>query len=140
MSYNHSWVSYVNLLALRGQMSRRLMACEEAPIVLLFWKMREEIEKQFPLIANYFRPACDRARKCIYHEGPEGLTKLFSSLFAGCGRWKTKQKYSEFNHSCSNYEELSRYVKIVKPEEWKHFTQNDYNLIDKKDKQLFEEK
>ena len=40
MSYSHSWVSYANLLALKGQMARRLMACEEAPMVLLFWKMR----------------------------------------------------------------------------------------------------
>lgn len=139
MSYNHSWTSYMNLLALKGQAARRLMACEEAPMVLTFWKMRAEVAKHFPLIANYIRPACDKARKCIYHEGPEGLTKIFSSLFAGCGRWPTKQKYSEFNNSCTDYNELAKYVKIVKPNEWKNYTTNDYNKLSKKDKRLFEE-
>jgi len=28
MSYNHSWGCYTNLLALKGQMARRLMPCE----------------------------------------------------------------------------------------------------------------
>jgi len=139
MSYNHSWVSYVNLLALRGQMGRRLMACEEAPMVLLFWRMRTEIEDKFPLIANYLRPACDRAKRCIYHGGAEGLTKYFSSLFAGCGRWPDENKYSEFNNSCTDYEELSKYVKIVKPDEWKDFNFDDFDKISEKDKKLFNE-
>lgn len=139
MSYNHSWVSYMNLLALRGQMARRLMACEEAPMVLVFWKMRAEIEKNFPLIANYLRPVCDKARKCVYHEGPEGLTKIFSSLFAGCGRWPTSQKYSEFNNSCTDYSELAKYVKITKPTEWINYTPNDYFKLSNRDKKLFEQ-
>ena len=139
MSYSHSWAGYVNLMALKGQMGRRLMACEEAPIVLLFWKMREEIDNKFPLIANYLRPICDRARKCVYHDGPEGLTKYFSSLFAGCGRWKTENKYSEFNNSCSDYDELSKYVNIVNPDEFKEYSVEDYQKLSEKDKKLFEQ-
>lgn len=139
MSYSHSWVSYINLMALKGQMSRRLMACEEAPMVLIFWKMRKEIDNHFPLIANYLRPLCDNAKRCVYHEGPEGLTKYFSALFAGCGRWLTKQNYSEFNNSCSNYEEIEKYVEIVKPDGWKRFTQDTYDLLSDKDKALFEQ-
>jgi len=138
MSYNHSWVSYMNLLAMKGQMGRRLMACEEAPIVLLFWKMQNEVNEKFPLIANYLRPVCDRAKKCVYHEGPEGLTKYFSALFAGCGRWKTSQDYSEFNNSCSDYEQLAQYVNIVQPDQWIDFTPDDYDKLSDKDKQLFE--
>jgi thymidylate synthase ThyX len=139
MSYSHSWVSYVNLMCLRGQMSRRLMACEEAPMVLIFWKMRKEIEDRFPLIANYLRPVCDNAKKCVYHEGPEGLTKYFSALFAGCGRWLTKEKYSEFNNSCSDYSEIGKYVKIVGPNDWIHYTPDSYNNLSAADKILFEE-
>jgi len=139
MSYNHSWVSYMNLIAMKGQMGRRLMACEEAPIVLLFWKMREEVDNKFPLIANYLRPICDRAHKCVYHDGPEGLTKYFSALFAGCGRWKTESEYSEFNNSCTDYEELKKYVKIVERDGWIDFTPDDYDKLSDKDKALFEE-
>lgn len=139
MSYNHSWVSYLNLLAFMGQARRRLMACEEAPMVLCFWKMRAEVARYFPLIANYIRPACDGPKKCIYHEGREGLTKYFSSLFAGCGRWPTKQQYSEFNNSCTDYDELAKYVKIVQPNEWLNYTPEDYDKLSDKDKTLFEE-
>jgi len=139
MSYSHSWVSYVNLLCLKGQSARRLMACEEAPMVLLFWKMRQEVEDRFPLIANYLRPVCDHAKKCIYHEGPEGLTKYFSALFAGCGRWPTKETYSEFNNSCSDYAEISKYVNVVGANEWLHFTPDSFDMLSDLDKKLFEE-
>jgi len=137
MSYSHSWVTYFNLLALKGQMNRRLMACEEAPMVLIFWKMREEIAKKFPLIANYLRPVCDNAKRCVYHEGPEGLTKFFSALFAGCNRWPTKETYSEFNNSCTNYDEISKYVKVVGPNDWIKYTFDMYDSLEDSDKKLF---
>ena len=139
MSYNHSWGCYTNLLALKGQMSRRLMFCEEAPIVLLFWKMKEEIEKYFPLINNYLRPACDNAKRCVYHGEHEGLTKYFSNLFAGCGRWPDDINYQEFNQSCTDVDKISKVVKIVKNNEWFYYTDNDYDKLDKKDKELFED-
>ena len=138
MSYNHSFTSSIDLLSLKAQMSRRLMACEESPIVIMFWKLREEIKKQTPLIANYLRPACDSAKKCIYHGGAEGLTKYFSNLFKGCGRWPDEAEYAEFNRSCSDYSELSKYVEVVPRDGWINFTENDYEKLDIKDKELFE--
>jgi len=140
MSYNHSWTSSIDLNSLKRQLGRRLMACEEAPHVLMAWKIREEIDKKVsPLIANYLRPACDCAKKCLYAGGSEGLVKYFSLLFKPCGRWPVDFKYAEFNMSCSNYEELSKYVKIVNPDEWIDYTADDYEKLDKKDKILFEE-
>lgn len=139
MSYNHSWTAYINILALKGQMARRLMPCEETPMVLMFWRMRSELEKHFPLIANYMRPACDGPKKCIYHGGAEGLTKYFSNLFAGCGRWPDQVEYQEFNFSCTNPEELAKHCQYVKPDEWKTFGEGDYDKLDPKDKALFEE-
>lgn len=139
MSYSHSWVSYFNLLALKGQMARRLMACEEAPMVLIFWKMRQEIENKFPLIANFLRPVCDNAKRCVYHEGPEGLTKFFSALFAGCGRWPTEEKYSEFNNSCTDYSEIAKYVKVVGSKDWMKYDFDSYAYLSTMDKKLFEE-
>jgi hypothetical protein len=140
MSYSHSWTSYTSLLALIGQMNRRLMPCEEAPIVLMFWRMREEIAKKFPLIGNYLRPVCDKAKRCVYHGGAEGLTKYFSNLFAGCGRWKDEADYQEFNFSCTNTEELAKHCNYVQPTEWINYTENDYDKLSDIDKRLFEER
>lgn len=139
MSYNHSFTMSIDLLSLKGQMSRRLMACEESPIVLMFWKIRAEIKKQAPLIANYLRPACDGAKRCVYHGGAEGLTKYFSNLFAGCGRWPDEVEYAEFNRSCSDYSELSKFVEIVPKNGWVNYTEDDYDKLSDLDKALFEE-
>ena len=140
MSLNHSWTFKSDFLTLQGQCGRRMMACEQDSIVLLFWKIREEIEKVSPLLANYMRPVCDKVKKCVYHGGAEGMTKYFSSLFAGCGRWKEDHQYSEFNHSCTDYKELSKYVNIVQPNGWINYTEDDYKKLSRKDKKLFEEK
>ncbi len=140
MSYSHSWVANYNLLSLKGQMSNRLKFCEESHIVYMFWKMRKEIENCFPLIANYLRPTCDNAKRCVYHGKHEGLTKYFSNLFSGCGRWENESdsSYQEFNRSCSDSNEVSKYTKVVKPNEWINYTENDYNKLSDKDKMLFE--
>ena len=118
MSYNHSFTFTGNYLALRGQCGRRLMACEEGPMVALMWKIRQEIMRQYPLLVIGMIPACDRPKRCIYHEGPEGLTKYFSNLFADCGRWPSSESYSEFNRSCTSYEKLKELgVPVYTPEE-----------------------
>ena len=139
MSYAHSWVCTINLMALKGQMGRRLMFCEESPLVFVFWKMWHEINNKWPLMANYLRPICDNAKRCVYHSGPESLTKYFSNLFAGCGRWPDECKYAEFNHSCTNVEEFQKHIKIVNKNEWLTFTENDYYKLDQKDKNMFEQ-
>lgn len=140
MSVNHSYVFTQNYLALKGQCSRRLMACEESSIVALHIALRELVGRQFPLLSNYLRPACDGAKRCIYHEGPEGMTKYFSALFAGCGRWPTKETYSEFNVSCSNYEELEMHgFKLPGPTDWIKYTEDDYDKLEVRDKCLFDE-
>tara|TARA_Y100000310_G_scaffold273645_1_gene289207 strand:+ start:8754 stop:9761 length:1008 start_codon:yes stop_codon:yes gene_type:complete len=142
-SINHSYVFGINYLALKGQCNRRLMACEQEGIVTLHWLFRDEVNRYFPLLANYLKPVCDNAKRCVYMEGPEGLTKYFSNLFDGCGRWKVKkeenQTYREFNKSCTSYERLKELgIPIVYPHEYIHYAYNDYDKLDKKDKILFE--
>ena len=141
MSTNHSYVFTQNYLALKGQCARRLMACEESSIVALHIALRELVGRKFPLLANYLRPLCDNVKRCVYHEGPEGMTKLFSSLFACCGRWPTKEKYSEFNTTCSSYEELEAHGFVLpKPDEWIRYTENDFDKLAFEDRILFEDK
>ena len=143
-SVNHSYVFGMNLAALRGQMARRLMFCEQEGIVALHWKVRALIEEKFPLIASMMVPACDKAKKCVYMEGPEGLTKYFSNLFDGCGRWEVKNAdnsaYREFNHSCTNPARLKELgIPIKDVSEFVHFGPDDYDKLDPKDKALFEQ-
>lgn len=143
-SINHSYVFGMNLLAMKGQMTRRLMACEQEGIVTLHWLMRKEIEKMFPFLASFLRPACDNAKKCIYMSGPEGLTKFFSNLFDGCGRWpvvKEEDKiYCEFNRSCTDYERLKEFgIPVIGKNEFINYTFDSYSDLNETDKVLFEE-
>jgi len=142
MSTNHSYAFVQNYLALKGQCARRLMACEEAPIVSLHMTLRSLVEKKWPLLANYLRPACDGAKKCIYSLGPEGLTKYFSNLFKGCGRWPDPNEYSEFNVSCSSYEELEEHGFMMPgpgPDGWTwiKYGENDFDKLHPLDIALF---
>lgn len=143
-SVNHSYVFGCNLIALKGQMSRRLLACEQEGIVTLHWKIHSLIKEKFPLIANYMRPACDNAKRCVYMEGAEGLTKYFSNLYDGCGRWEIKNKdnseYKEFNHSCTDYNRLKDLgIPVVDKDEWVRYTEEDYDKLSDIDKKMFEE-
>ena len=143
MCYNHSFVFNANLMAIRGQCGRRLMACEEGPMCALMWRIVQEVGRKFPLLAVGMKPVCDRAKRCVYHEGPEGMTKYFSALFAGCGRWPTDEDYSEFNHSCTSYERLKELgVPVATVEEIVNFEKcmlGGYDNLMAQDRMLFEE-
>jgi len=141
-SVNHSYVFGCNYLALKGQMSRRLAFCEQEGIVALHWKIRKEVEDKFPLLASFFVPFCDKIKKCGYMEGPEGLTKYFSNLFDGCGRWEVTNKdnsvYKEFNHSCTNSERLKQQgIPVLEKNEIITYHENDFLKLDSKDLKYF---
>lgn len=138
MSTNHSYVFTQNFLALKGQCARRLMSCEESSIVALHIALRELVSRKFKFLANYLRPACDGAKRCIYTTGPEGLTKYFSNLFKGCGRWPDPNEYSEFNISCSSYEELEAHgYTMPNAFDWIKYDENDFDKLSDKDKWFF---
>jgi len=146
MSYNHSFVSNINYLALKGQSARRLMFCEESTIQWMFTKMRNEIEDYAPLLANYLRPVCDviAGGKCVYSGGAESLTKYFSNLYRGCGRHEDPHSYAEFNRSCTDVEKFNKVSKeqgyrLPEPDEWIDYTEFDYDKLTPKDKALFEQ-
>lgn len=141
MCYHHSYKFSQNLLALKGQCARRMSFCEEEFIVALHWKIRDLINEKYPLIANYLRPACDNAHKCLYSKG-DYLSNCFGCLFASCGRNKSETNYSTFNESCSDILEIEKQtgMKIPRPSDWINYSENDYDKLDIKDKKLFEEK
>lgn len=140
LCYHHPYKFTQNFLALQGQCKRRMSFCEEEFIVALHWIIREKIKNKFPLLAEYLRPACDGAKRCLYSKSYE-LSNAFGCLFSGCGRWDSGTKYSTFNESCSDVSEIEKQLKIhiPRPTEWINYTENDYDKLDERDKKLFEE-
>jgi thymidylate synthase ThyX len=141
MCYHHPYYFSQNYLALQGQCSRRMMFCEEFGIVGLHWKIQHKIMKEIsPLLAEYLRPACDKAKKCVYAKS-YGLSNAFGCLFAGCGRWPAGTKYATFNESCTDVEKLEEQLgfHIIRSDEWLDYNYVPYDDLDPKDKKLFEE-
>jgi thymidylate synthase ThyX len=140
MSFHHSYKFSCNFLALQGQCARRMCFAEEEFIVALHWKLRELVGTKFPLMSNYLRPACDKAKKCLYSKSYE-LSNSFGCLFAGCGRWPSGTEYATFNESCSDKKEIEKQtgMKIPNCGEWINYTEDDYDKLDERDKKLFEE-
>jgi thymidylate synthase ThyX len=139
MAYHHSYKFSINYLALKGFCSQRMKFCEEEFICALAWKLSETIKTKFPLLANYLRPGCDSGKVCQYSKS-YSLSNAFGCLFSSCGRNKSGTEYSTFNESCSDIKEIEKQlkIKIPEPNEWSEFTENDYEKLDKKDKDLFE--
>lgn len=141
-SINHSYVFGINYIALRGQMARRLMACEQEGITSLHWLIKKEIDERFPLLGQFLKPVCDSAKRCVYMEGPEGMTKYFSNLFDGCGRWvvqkEENQVYKEFNRSCTDYNRLKELgIPVWDVKDYKHFTPESFKDLDLIDFKFF---
>ncbi len=138
LNWTHNYKYTTNFEALRGYMARRLVASEQEDTVATAITLWNEINKKFPMLANYLRPKCDWAGRCTCHQGDGG--ELFGALFRGCGRFpETEGKYATFNWSCSNYQTLEEHLKIhlPNPTEWKNYT--SLNDLEPQDRVLFEE-
>lgn len=103
MSRNCSYTVIQDYTSLNGQMGRRLQLCEESFIVVLHWKLREEMIKAGLDFANNYKPTCDKVGRCTYAEA-DFLSNAFGCLFAGCGRWPSHAPYASFNESCTTVE------------------------------------
>ncbi len=138
MGWTHNYKHTVNFEALKGYMSRRLVASEQEDTVataILIWN---QINQKFPMLANRLRPKCDWAKRCLCHQGDGG--ELFGALFKGCGRFpETEGSYATFNWACTDYPTLEAQtgVHLPYPNEWKEF--NSLEDLDEKDRVLFEE-
>jgi len=129
----HRFSFAADLAALQNMCAKRMMFCEGEDTVAFAWLLREEIAKVYPMIANYLRPACDFAGKCVYYKS-YGLSKLFGCLFAPCQRHPVKYDYATFNKSCSSKETISKQlgIHIMEPNEWKKLESfDDLSDIDK---------
>jgi len=136
MEWRFTWC--LNFRGLQDMCSQRLCFHEQYDTVATAWLMRHEVEKKFPLLAAFLRPACDWAKKCLYSQ-VYSLSELFSCLFAPCGRWPTKRDYvyATFNESCTTPEELEEDlgIHIPRPDEWDEIVKEAME----KDMHFFEE-
>jgi len=154
LSYHHPFVFTQNLLSLIQQAKRRMCFGEEEFICGIHWFIRQLFVRMgVKLIADFMRPACDFAGKCLYSK-TDG-SELFGNLFRGCGRHKGESSYAEFNKSCTNASKLENQLKrfkfstegaigpiIPNPNEYVNFTpdQNGYLKLGEGDKFLFNSK
>jgi len=150
LSYHHPFVFTQNLLSLLQQAKRRMCFGEEEFICGIHWVIRQLfIYNGNKLIADFMRPACDFAGKCLYSK-TDG-SELFGNLFKGCGRHKAGSSYAEFNKSCTNASRLRNQLEdhkqkdvsvIPEPDEYVNFTPDlkGYTKLGPGDKFLFRSK
>ena len=148
MGWTHNYKYSVNYEALKGYMSRRLVASEQEDTVATALAIWNEINKKFPLLATRLRPKCDWAGRCLCHQGSGD--EVFGALFKGCGRFlETESNYATFNWACSDYNLLEEQTGINLPypaiDYWKEKGKNvwkdveNYEDLADSDKALFEE-
>jgi len=93
----HRFCMNINYAALSSFMAKRLMFEEQFDTVAVAWKMRQELARYYAVLAAPLRPACDLARKCVYHQ-TNSLSEAFGCLFKGCERWgKPEYEYADFD-------------------------------------------
>lgn len=134
----HNYKFSENLGALKSYMAQRLQACEQADTVQVAIETWNCVNDVFPLIASHLKPGCDCAKKCTYHQ-VSTLSEMFSSLFAGCGRWPDDEKYSTFNRSCSSYADMFKESGLSIPSvaNWPEIT--EFSQLSASDRKLFRE-
>jgi hypothetical protein len=135
VEWRFTWT--MNYRSLQNMLSKRMCFSEQFDTVGVAWKIWHELHKEFPLLAAYCRPSCDRARRCLYSEA-YSLSELFGNLFLPCGRWPCKEKpYAIFNEASTTREEIMELtgLYIPKPEEWDKIVKEAV----KKDSKYFKE-
>ena len=148
MNWTHNYKYTVNYMALGSYMAQRLVASEQEDTVATAISIWDQINKKYPMLANYLRPKCDWAGKCKCQQSDSST--LFGALFKGCGRFpETESDYATFNWSCTDYETLEKQLNIRLPypntELWRNKNKKiwkEYNKLedlDEKDKTLFYE-
>jgi hypothetical protein len=138
LNWTHNYKYTTNFMALKGYMAQRLVASEQEDTVATAIVIWNQINKKFPMLANYLRPKCDWAKRCLCHQGAGG--ELFGALFKGCGRFpETEGNYSTFNWACTDYDTLDKQLNIhlPRPTEWKNI--NSLDDLTESDRKLFEE-
>lgn len=116
ISNTHAFSMSINFAALSSMCSSRMKFCEADATVAFAWLLREEINKVFPLLAAYLRPACDFTKKCQYNKAYY-LSNCFGCLFKSCGRNECSgnEEYHTENKVCSNREKIMEQLNINIP-------------------------
>lgn len=100
----HRFNMNINYAALSTLLGKRLQFCEQPDTVAVAWKMLEELNRYYAVLALPLRPSCDFAKKCTYHQ--ENLGEHFTSLFNGCGRWPEPYPAGDFDESSTDPKDI----------------------------------
>jgi thymidylate synthase ThyX len=142
LGYSHRYMFSMDFLSLQQFLSKRMETTEEEGIVLLSWKIWDEIYKISPLLANYLRPASDWVKKDL-NLSFNGFSSEIGIPHISDLRWATEEELRKQNSISINNEPCTDINAIEKalghsirsPSEWKDYT---WETLDEKDKKLFE--
>ena len=141
VSIEYQFQMHVCFSTLQLMCSKRMCFAEFPDTVAFAWLLRKEMKKYFPFLANYLRPMCDFAGKCLYHK-PYSDSECFGCLFRSCGRNKKTgigpiYNYSTFDSLATNPSDIKKQLKIEIPESWDWKKYNSIDDLEGSDRILF---
>lgn len=143
MYYSHHYMLTMNYNAIQGFCAQRMNQTEQPDVVATAYLIRERIKEEFPLLAEYLRPAEDWAKKDLTAK-VNTFSDIFGVAHSPSGRWpidmeEFKKKYKIKHLSpCTEIERVEKElkIKIPRPNEWINYV---WSTLLKKDKSLFRE-
>lgn len=135
MYSEHSFIFSCNFMALKNLLAKRLETTEMEDVVAFAILTRAAVKAEFPLLANYLRPASDFAKRDLT-TAFNGFSDIVSVPHSSDNRHKgfDSDKYPPiFNEPCTDIELVQSLIHctLPKPNEWIEFTWDTLKCIDK---------
>jgi thymidylate synthase ThyX len=138
MYASHRFIMCINFKSLQDMCSSRMQTTEIEDCVAIAYLLRNEVSKKFPLLANYLRPMCDWIKKDTNYN-VNGFWEILGIPHISDMRWSSKEdikiqkNIAKFYEPCTNldYVERKLNIKIPSPNDWKDYTWETLDNIDK---------
>jgi len=135
MYVSHRFIMSINFKSLQQMCGGRMMTTEMEDTVALAWLLRERVKEKFPLLANYLRPACDKAKRDLTvavngFADILGIPHPSDNRHSGFKNYKGKVTWDE---SCSDIKLIEKElkIKIPSPEDWIDYQYEKLKTVDK---------
>jgi thymidylate synthase ThyX len=139
MYSEHSFIFSANFSTIQNLLAKRLETTEQEGVVAFSMLVREEIKKEYPLLANWLRPSCDFIHKDMT-AAYNGFSKILSVPHASDNRHSgyDKEKYPpKWNEPCSDFQRIQADLNIEFPEPDEWYALYDFDDLKAKDKARF---
>jgi len=139
MGTEYHFYMAIDYSALQQFCGSRMETTEQTDTVAVPWAMRYAVEEEYPLLADYLRPACDFAHK-DRTVAVNGFHDILGIPHGSDNRWLGYDKPNMkewWSTPCTDYKYLKKMgVDVVDTGRWKNYT---WETLDERDKKYFEE-